>query len=218
MQFIPETREALDELESVVDDVGLRESLERAAELAKRVAPDLAGISVASLEHGITVTLVATDEEIAVLDGVQYLNSGPCVEGLDEGRGMATTSEDLLSEPRWRALGLASAAVGVRSTLTLPIVTADEVTGTVNLYGRSEDAFDYRHNVLAAIFRAWAPGAVTNADLSFSTRRLAEQVPIKLRDEALLDTATGIVALRTVSLWTPPDNDSLTQPSVRASR
>jgi hypothetical protein len=36
---------------------------------AQRLVPDLAGISVASREHGLTFTLVATDEEIAALDG-----------------------------------------------------------------------------------------------------------------------------------------------------
>jgi GAF domain-containing protein len=194
MEFIPETLEALDELESGMDESVLRESLERSAELARRIAPDLAGISVASREHGLTFTLIATDEEIAALDAVQYLTSGPCVEALDEGRGMATTSDDLLSEPRWRALGLASAAAGVRSTLTLPVVTGEEVTGTVNLYGRSDTTFERKHQALAVVFQAWAPGAVTNADLSFSTRTLAEQAPGQLRDEALLDTATGILA------------------------
>ncbi|MGF9754181.1 GAF domain-containing protein [Microvirga sp. 0TCS3.31] len=194
MEFIPETLEALDELEPFADDAELRESLERSADLAQRLVPDLAGISVASYGDGLTFTLVATDEEIAALDGVQYLSSGPCVEALDDGRGMATTSDDLLSEPRWRALGLASAAAGVRSTLTLPIVTGEKVTGTVNLYGRSDNTFDGRHATLAVIFRAWAPGAVTNADLSFSTRKVAEQAPEQLRDAALLDQATGMLA------------------------
>jgi GAF domain-containing protein len=194
MEFIPETLEALDELEPFDDDAELRESLERSADLAQRLVPDLAGISVASGEYGLTFTLVATDEEIAALDGVQYLTSGPCVDALEDGRGMATTSDDLLSEPRWRALGLASAAAGVRSTLTLPIVSGEEVTGTVNLYGRSDNTFDGKHATLAAIFRAWAPGAVTNADLSFSTRQVAEQAPARLGDEALIDQATGILA------------------------
>jgi GAF domain-containing protein len=194
MEFIEETLEALGELESFVDDADLSESLMRSAEQAQRLAPDLAGVSVASREHGLTFTLVATDEEIAALDGVQYLTSGPCVEAVDEGRGLATTADDLLSEPRWRALGLASAAAGVSSTLTLPIIAGDQVTGTVNLYGRSASTFDGKHTALAVIFQAWAPGAVTNADLSFSTRKLAENAPGHLRDAAMLDTATGMLA------------------------
>jgi GAF domain-containing protein len=194
MEPIPETLDAIAELDAYLDDGTLFDELKRKASLAQRIAPDLAGISVASLEHGITFTMVASDDEIAALDGVQYATSGPCVEVVDEGQGIVTTSEDLFSEPRWRAFAQASAAAGVRSTLTFPVMDGDEVSGTVNLYGRSEDTFDGNRALLAAIFRAWAPGAVTNADLSFSTRLLAEQAPAKLRDDALIDEATGILA------------------------
>lgn len=194
MKPIPETLEALAELDAYLDDGTLLDGLRSQAELARRVAPELVGVSVASREDGLTFTLVATDEQTAALDGVQYLTSGPCVEALVDGQGIATTADDLFSEPRWQALARASAAAGVGSTLTFPIVVAGEVTGTVNLYGRTEDAFEGRHALLAAVFEAWAPGAVTNADLSFSTRRAAEQAPARLREDAIIDAATGIVA------------------------
>lgn len=194
MEPIPETLDAIAELDAFLDDGTLFDQLKRQAALAQRVAPDLAGISLASLEHGITFTMVATDEEIAALDGVQYATSGPCVEVVDDGEGMITTSQDLFDEPRWRALAQSSAATGVRSTLTFPIMDGGEVSGTVNLYGRSDDTFDGKHGALAAVFNAWAPGAIRNADLTFSTRRRAEQAPAKLRDDALIDEATGILA------------------------
>jgi GAF domain-containing protein len=194
MEFIPETLEALGELDTYLDEGTLADSLWRSAEQARRLAPDLAGVSVGSRAHGLTFTLVATAAEIAALDAVQYLDGGPGVEVFDAGRGLSTSSEDLLSEPRWRALGQASAATGVRSTLTFPILVDGEVTGTVNLYGRSDDTFHDKHAVLASVFEGWAPGAVTNADLSFSSRLLAEQAPAQLRDEAVVDAATGILA------------------------
>lgn len=194
MEPIPETLEAIGELDPFLDDGSLLDQLLRTATRARAVAPDLVGVSVAVQEHGVTFTLVATDEEAAALDGVQYLTSGPCVEGLDDGQGMATTQEDLLSEPRWQALGRAAAAAGVRSTLTFPIAKAGRVVGTVNLYGGSSDTFAGKHQELAAVFGAWAPGAVSNADLSFSTRRTAEQAPDVLRAQAQVDAATGILA------------------------
>jgi GAF domain-containing protein len=201
MEPIPETLEAIEELDAAVDDDSLLEQLSWTTARAQEVAPDLAGVSLALRAQGVTFTLVATDEESAALDGVQYLTSGPCVEALDDGQGVSTTAQDLFSEPRWHALGRASAATGVRSTLTFPVVQAGQVVATVNLYGRSHDTFDGNREALAAVFGAWAPGAVANADLSFSTRRIAEQAPKQLRREALVDTATGIVAAnRGVSL------------------
>lgn len=194
MEPIPETVEALGELDPYLDEGTLLDQLQRSADLAQGLAPDLVGFSIAAHEHGITFTLVATDDEIAALDGVQYLTSGPCVDAMDHGKGLATTSGDLFSEPRWSDFAQATAAAGVRSTLTFPILDGDRVTGTVNLYGRSEHTFDGKHRLLASVFSAWAPGAVTNADLSFSTRHVAEQAPAQLREDALVAAATGIVA------------------------
>jgi len=141
----------------------------------------------------LTFTLVATDEEIATLDAVQYVASGPCVDAVDLGHGIATP-DGLLSEQRWQRFARASAASGVQSTLTLPVVDGDVVVSTVNLYGRAEDTFTGKHEALADVFGAWAPGAVANADLSFATRRAAEQAPTQLRDAAVVDTATGMLA------------------------
>lgn len=195
MEPIPQTLEAIDELDPSLDDGTLLQQLGRRAERARSIVPDLMGVSLASHEHGVTFTLVATDEEIATLDGVQYLSSGPCVEAFDAGKGLATGSEDLMDEGRWHAFGLATAAAGVRSTITFPILVRGHVIGTVNVYACSDGAFDGKHDELAAVFGAWAPGAVTNADLSFSTRHLAEQAPEQLRHQALLDAAAGIVAV-----------------------
>ena len=194
MEPIPETIEALHELDPHLDHDTILDQLQRSARLARGLAPGLVGFSIAAHEHGITFTLVATDDEIAALDGVQYLTSGPCVDAMDDEHGIATTSDDLFSEPRWRAFAQATAAAGVRSTVTFPIVEGDKVTGTVNLYGRSETTFDGKHQLLAAVFSAWAPGAVTNADLSFSTRHVADQAPAQLREDALIAAATGILA------------------------
>ncbi|NPD03859.1 GAF and ANTAR domain-containing protein [Nocardioides sp. zg-1308] len=222
MKPIPETLEALAELDALHDDGTLLVGLCRATASAQRLAPGLVGASVASREHGLTFTLVATDDEIAALDGVQYLSSGPCVDVADAGEGIATTSEDLFSEPRWRSFAQATAAAGVHSTLTFPIMGgAGRLTGTVNLYGSSEHTFDGKHARLAEVFRAWAPGAVTNADLAFSTRLVAEQAPALMREEALVETATGILAAhRRVSVEVAREQleDSAARAGVQVSR
>jgi GAF domain-containing protein len=155
--------------------------------------PGLVGVSLASRDHGLTFTVVATTDEIAALDAVQYLSSGPCVDAIDLGHGISTP-DGLLSEQRWHYFARASAARGVHSTLTLPVVDEGRVVATLNLYGSADDTFNDHHDVLAEVFGAWAPGAVTNADLSFSSRATAEQAPLHLREAATVDNAIGIVA------------------------
>ena len=194
MEPIPQTLEALDELEAFSDETSLFEQLTMTTERARQVVAGLVGVSVASREHDITFTLVATDEEIARLDAVQYLASGPCVDAMDLGHGIATSSEGLLDESRWQDFASASSAVGVQSTLTFPVLLEGAIVATVNLYGRAADTFAGKHQELAGVFGAWAPGAVANADLSFSTRAVAEGAPEQLRRATMIDTATGIVA------------------------
>lgn len=193
MEPIPETLEALREITSYLDEADLERQLRTAVARAEQVAPGLVGVSLALREHGLTFTLVATEEEIAALDAVQYLASGPCVDAIDLGHGIATP-DGLLSEQQWEHFARASAASGVQSTLTLPVLDGGVVVSTVNLYGREKDTFAGKHEVLASVFGAWAPGAVANADFSFATRRAAQEAPTHLRDAALIDTATGVLA------------------------
>ena len=196
MDLIPESLEAIDELDPSLDDGDLRDQLVSLAARAQAVAPDLVGISVASHTFGLTFTLVATDDEIAALDAMQYLDTGPCEEAFSHEQGIATTEGGLLSEERWHDLAVVSAAAGVHSTLTFPLMNSGRITGTINLYGRSESTFVGKHQTLADVLGAWAPGAVANADLEFSTREQARLAAGLVREDSSVDVATGILAAR----------------------
>lgn len=193
MEPIPETLEALAEVDTYLEEGSLEQQLRTTADRAEQLAPGLVGVSLAFREHGLTFTLIATDEDIATLDAVQYIASGPCVDAVELGHGIATP-DGLLSEHRWQHFARASAAAGVQSTLTFPVVDGDVVVSTVNLYGRADDTFTGKHEVLAGVFGAWAPGAVANADLTFTTRRAAQRAPAQLQEAAVVDTATGMLA------------------------
>jgi GAF domain-containing protein len=196
---IPETVEAIDEYGPFGSDDGdliadLRERSRRVQDLV----PDCIGLSVASQEHGVTFTLVADRADVAVLDAVQYLADGPCVTAVEQQHEAPAGFElgDLLDEEAWRLFARASAAKGVRSTLTLPILAERRVVGSVNLYGGSGGAFAGHHEELADLFDAWAPGAVTNADLSFTTLSEARRAPQLLKDEVTVQVAVGILVAR----------------------
>ena len=73
-------------------------------------------------------------------------------------------------------------------------MTGGRVVGGVNLYASTPDAFDGHHDEVAEACGAWAEGAVTNADLSFSSRIRASAAPERLRDRGVVDVATGFVA------------------------
>lgn len=194
MEPTPETEEAFDELGPDVFDDQLPAQLLDMAARVRDIVPDCLGLSVCYLEEGLAFTLVATDHVTAVLDAAQYLAGGPCVEAAATGRVVQMDEDDLLDERSWQIFAEATAATDVRCSLSLPVVTGERVTGSVNLYAASPEAFTGHHQELAEIFGAWAPGAITNADLSFSSRLTAAATPQRLRDQALVDTAVGILA------------------------
>lgn len=193
MKPIPETTEAIEEFGPFTDTDLLRELNERGARVMELV-PDCVGLSLASTAHDVTLTLVATDQEIAALDALQYLFGGPCL-GADQAHQVIEYDvADALDEGRWQHFARATAAAAVASTLTLPILVDGKVVGSVNLYAASASGFTGLHEDIAQIFNAWAAGAVTNADLSFSSREVAEQAPRVLREDLNIQVAVGILA------------------------
>jgi GAF domain-containing protein len=194
LEPIPETVEAVNELDPSEHAPDLLATLTRLASRAQEVVPDLVGVSIAMLEEGLTFTLAATADEIAVLDGVQYAAGGPCVEGALTNEVHEFNSDDVLDEHRWQLFAEATAAHTVRSTLTLPVVRDGVVEGSVNLYAASRRAFVDHHDELAEIFGAWAAGAIANADLAFTTRSEAQAAPRRVKERAIIDVAVGILA------------------------
>src|SRR4051794_41163691 len=189
---IPQTREVLEQLLRVGEnDVPTR--LLQMSRRAVEIVPECVGMSLALLQHGLTFTLASSSETIAGLDAVQYLDGGPCIDGAADGGEIEV--DDLLGEKAWQMFAEASAAAGIRSSLTLPILDSDgAVLGTVNLYGSTPDAFEGRVDDLARALGASAAKAVSNADLSFSTRLAAAEAPQRFAEQNEVNIAVGIIA------------------------
>jgi ANTAR domain-containing protein len=197
MEPIPETVEAIDEYGPFgADGVDLVALLRERARRVEEVVPDCLGFSLALQEHGVTFALVADGADVAVLDAVQHLTGGAGAAAVGEPDPTGLDLGDVLDEDSWRRSGRASAARGVQSTLMLPIVEDQRVVGSVSLYGASGRAFTGHHRELASVFGAWAPGAVTNADLSLATLREARLAPQLLKDEVTVHVAVGILVAR----------------------
>jgi GAF domain-containing protein len=191
---IAETVEAAEELGRFDPDMDVLALLQGMADKAQVVVPDCLGMSIAWLDQGVAFTLVASDEELAILDAVQYLAGGPCVEAAEQAQGLEATQEDLVDEDAWRLFSRATAAKGVESTLTIPLTRGGRMVGSANLYAASDHAFEGHHEELARIVGGEVAGVVRNADLSFSTRLAAEETPARLNADMTLNTAVGIIA------------------------
>ena len=193
MEPLPETREALNEFLSL--DLDPEELLDRLGRATSRIVPEIVGLSVGLVREQLTFTLVASDREIAVLDASQYLDGGPCVE-VAQGHAdvIAFPGDDPLDEERWSLFSQATSARGVASTLSLPLHEDGRLVGGVNMYASTVQAFVGRIEQLAILVGAAPTTAVSNADLSFSTRIEAAEAPQRMRDRAIIETAVGWIA------------------------
>lgn len=199
MEPLAETTEALHEL-ARNDDTGVARTLWRLSRQVEHVVPEIVGLSVTYVEENLTFTLTATAGPVAELDAMQYLDGGPCEQAVDTGEIEAWHAGDLHQadeEERWQLFALATAAAGVASTLSLPIMRGEAVMAGINLYASSVDAFEGRHAELAEACGGWAEGAVANADLDFSTRLDAIETPERIREQTLVDQAIGALISRT---------------------
>ncbi len=192
MEPIPETSLVLQRL-AQLGDAQLGKDLGEAASALSARVPGLVGFSITVVEQGITLTYLTTSFPLAGLDALQYLDGGPCEEAVGTGSIVEADSGALMDEGRWRLFARGSESCGVGSTLSLPILEGERVVGSVNVYGASAGTFTGRHEELAALFGAWAPGVVTNADLSFSSRLEAAQAADRLDDLGVVDLAVGIL-------------------------
>jgi GAF domain-containing protein len=195
LEPLPETEEALDEyLEE--DDTDLRTVLLELGHRAVSLVPSCVGLSLGLVKDGLTFTLVATSQEVAAIDAAQYLDGGPCVDVATGASTLDVEVSDLLDEGRWSAFAMTSAAHGVHSTLSLPLVHDGRLIAGINLYAAEPLAFHGKHAALAAALGASAEGAVVDADLEFTSRARAVQAPATLADLRTIDVAVGILAAR----------------------
>ena len=133
---------------------------------------------------------------MAVVDAAQYLTEqGPCVEASPDSGPLRV--DDVLDEGRWQDFAQAAAAVGVRSSLSIPLASADgERIGALNLYAGDVDAFRGNEERVAEMFGAHVQDVVRNADLSFMTRDLARGLPQRLDEHEKVNQAVGVLVGR----------------------
>lgn len=194
MEPIPETRELLDFLWEGTDDERLEMWLVTRAQQVSALVPDCVGLSIALLgELGYTFTFVATDDDLRLVDAAQYLEGGPCEDAVYR---EVLVDADLLNERTWYLAALAAASTRVRSSLSLPIRSENDVVGSVNFYGASAATFAGPARNLAMLFGAAAQEAILNADLHMGGIERARRSTEQVVDEGAVHTASGMLAER----------------------
>lgn len=195
----------------------LRQRLLEAAEHVRIVVPQCWGLSLTMVgQEDVTFTLVASSQQVADLDAIQYLDDGPCEQTARE--GTVTRVDDLqdsTSEERWHQFATIGAAAGVLSTLSVPLRIQGRVVGGVNLYASQPQAFAGHEDEVAAIFGSLGSDVVANADMAFASRQRSVRTKEWLDEQHSISVATGITMAR-FDLDTDEARDRLADAAARA--
>lgn len=138
----------------------LEQVLAEVTAMAVEVIPgaDIAGVLLVK-KGGEFESLADTDSLAAQLDKLQHdFGEGPCAEAaLQE---TIVRSDDLRSEPRWPKYAPAAVELGVLSSMSFKLYTADRTAGALNLFGHQPNVWNTEAETIGSVFAAHAAAAI----------------------------------------------------------
>ncbi|MBC7552310.1 MAG: GAF and ANTAR domain-containing protein [Cellulomonas sp.] len=148
------------------------------------------GITVARDGHPITVA--SSDGYAARLDEVQYgHDEGPCLTAMRAGKNVLI--DDLLTEERFPPYRPGALALGVRSSLSLPLRGGKHAVGALNLYSRRPCAFGPLEQEKAQGFANEASRTLSLAVRLADSTEVTDQLRAALTSRTLIDQTIGII-------------------------
>ncbi len=146
-----------------------------------------------SLVEADKATTAAFTGELALhLDERQYeKDRGPCLAAAAGGETILVT--DMAAEDRWPDYAAEAVQHGALSSLSVALPVQEAVTGALNIYGTTTDAFDQSAVELAQNFAGYAAIAVSNAHHYANSTALAAQMRDAMDSRAVIEQAKGIL-------------------------
>ena len=137
-------------------------------------------------------TAACTDPLASQADEVQYrTGDGPCLHAMRH--GFQVRIDDLARHHRWPRFSRQAVALGIRSSLSLPLIADGEPVGALNLYARRPGAFGPAETRRAEKFAGHASGALTLALRMASCADLNDQLRSSIVSRAVIDQALGVI-------------------------
>ncbi len=125
------------------DEQGRREVTKALLEITSRTAANAdgdVGVGLSVLVDGDVHSIGATSDPAQRMDHGQAADGdGPCLQALRTGEPV--TVADYSSDKRWPDSSRRAAEAGIRSSLSLPLRTRQQVLGALNVYSNAPDAF-----------------------------------------------------------------------------
>jgi GAF domain-containing protein len=195
LEMSPEILAALHQLSLLLEsDDAFERTLSTVVDLSASTVPgcDSAGITVRI--KGRDQTAAASDDYTLEIDKIQYeTGEGPCLTALESGEPQFI--EQISEETRWPRFSELASGHGLRSSASFPL-PLEATPGALNLYARSERAFDEDSVSIGEIFARQASIALHNAQIYSAALQLGDQLNEALKTRDLIGRAKGILMER----------------------
>jgi len=150
-----------------------------------------AGISLFG-ESGRRVSTAASDELVRKADGLQYeLDEGPCLAAW--ANRVVMRVDDVAAEERWPRWSQMMGSLGLRASLSVPVLAGDRTLGALNAYAVRPAVFGPDAERRLAMFAAQAAILLANACSREDAWRYSEELVEALRTRDTINTAKGIL-------------------------
>ncbi|MBQ0991040.1 GAF and ANTAR domain-containing protein [Micromonospora sp. H61] len=175
-------------------DVDIDTLLDKIAQLAKRTIPGASEVSVTLLHDNKPQTAAFTGALALALalDEKQYERGyGPCLQAAESTSSLIVP--DTGSEQRWPGWAETAAQAGAHSSLSVGLPVHEHVTGALNIYATTPNAFDDDAIAIAQTFAGFAAVGLANAHLYETQATLAGHMQKAMENRAVIEQAKGII-------------------------
>ncbi len=153
---------------------------------------DQAALAVLDHQRSVEV-LAATSESARDLDLFQAMaDEGPCIDSIAAGQAVTTWSGADTTQ-RWPAYAQASAALGFRRTISLPLRIRGSTLGALNLFGVDEGPLDDDVLDAAQAFADVSTLAIIHHRLTSSWDTVAAYLQGALNQRVTVEVAKGVL-------------------------
>lgn len=140
-------------------------------------------------------SVAPSDPLVERADALQYeLDTGPCITAWRE--QTTVRIDDVSTEQRWPQWCASASEVGVRSTLSVPLVVADTALGAIKVYSTERAAFDTAAEHVLELFARQAAILLANTLTLADARRTNTQLAAALQNRDVIGQAKGILLAR----------------------
>jgi len=177
------------------DDQPLNTTLQRVAELARDIVPELSDVSVTLIDDDRPRTVVFTGALAVDLDERQYADGcGPCTDAAVSGNTiLLNTNQPDDSYPDFADL---AASRGITHVLSVGLPIPQRTVGALNMYSNTQAPFAETSVELAETFAGYAAVAITNAVSYRNAVDLAAHLRTAMQTRAVIEQAKGILVAR----------------------